>query len=140
MLANKKHEGQAALPAVLLIGGIIIEIGIAGAFIAFILSSSGWGERLSAQALSAAKAGVEDAFIKITISKNFVPSPNPYSFAISGSTVEVSVAKDPAGYPTGRHKVTSTGKALSRQRKLEAIIVVDKDTGKVDLELIKEIE
>ena len=45
-----QDSGQAALPTILLIGGIITEIAIAGVLIAFILSNSGWGERLSAQA------------------------------------------------------------------------------------------
>jgi len=138
MLANKKHRAQAALPAVLLIGGVIVEIAIAGVLVAFILSSSGWGERLSSQALAAAKAGVEDAFIKITVDKDF--SSAGYSFNVDSRTAEVIVIKDPVGYATSMNKVISTGKALSRQRKLEAILIVRRDTGKVDLESIREIE
>lgn len=136
MSVNKKS--QAALPAVLLICGIITEIAIAGALVAFILSSSGWGERLSAQALAAAKAGQQDAFIKITVNKDF--SSGLYTLTVDSRTAEVTVIKDPTGYPTGTNKVTSIGKALSRQRKLEAILIVRRDTGKVDLESIREIE
>lgn len=138
MFLSKKNTGQAALPAVLLIGGVIIEIAIAGVLVAFILSSSGWGERLSAQALAAAKAGQQDAFIKITVNKDF--SSAGYSFNVDSRTVEVAVIKDPEGYPVGTAKVTSIGKALSRQRKLEAILIVRRDTGKVDLKSIREIE
>lgn len=130
--------GQAALPTVLLICGIITEIAIAGALAAFILSSSGWGERLSAQALAAAKAGQEDAFIKLTIDKNF--SSDGYTFSIGNQIVSVTVIKDPAGYPPGTAKIISIGKVLSRQRKLEGILIVNQDTGKVDLESIREIE
>ena len=135
----KTKNGQAALPAILLICGIIIEIAVAGVLIAFILSSSGWGERLSAQALAAAKAGVEDAFMRITIDKTFSAS-SGYSFSVGGRTVQVIVNKDPVGYSVGIDQVISVGTALSRQRKLEAIIVVDSNTGKVSLKSTQEIQ
>ncbi|MFA5083810.1 MAG: hypothetical protein WC475_00280 [Candidatus Paceibacterota bacterium] len=133
------QKGQAALPAVLLICGIITEIAIAGTLIAFILSSSGWGERLSSQALTAAKAGVEDAFLRITINKDFSDA-DGYTFSVGGRTVQVIVNKDPIGYPTGTDQIISLGTALSRQRKLEAIIVVDSATGQVSLKSTEEIQ
>lgn len=132
-------KGQAALPAVLLISGIITEIAIAGTLVAFVLSSSGWGERLSAQALAAAKSGVEDAFMRITIDKTF-SSPSGYSFSVGSRTVQVVVNKDPSGYPVGSDQIISTGTALTRQRKLEAIIIVDSNTGKVNLKSTREIQ
>lgn len=127
--------GQAALPTILLIGGIITEIAIAGALVAFILSSSGFGERLSTQALTAAKAGIEDAFIKVVIDKNF-SSPEGYTFSVDGREVKVTVTKN----LDGTDEIISIGKALSRQRKLEGILIVHQDTGKVDLESLQEIE
>lgn len=128
------------MPAVLLICGIIIEIAIAGVLIAFVLSSSGLGERLSAQALAAAKAGGEDAFIKITVDKTF-SAPDPgYTFSVDSRVVTVIVNRNPVGYPIGTDQIISTGKALSRQRKLENILVVDQDTGKVDLKSSREIQ
>lgn len=141
----RRCSGQAALPTILLVGGIIVEIAIAGILIAFILSNSGWGERLSAQALAAAKAGVEDALLKITVNKNFsAPSGGNcncgYNFLVDNRVAEVTVIKDPVGYPSGVHRIISSGKALGRQRKLETILIVDGDTGKVDLKSTREIE
>lgn len=130
-----QDSGQAALPAVLLICGVITEIAIAGTLVAFVLSSSGLGERLSSQALAAAKAGVQDAFIKITIDKTF-SAPDPgYIFSVDGRSVKVTVNKY-----INTDQVISLGTALSRQRKLEAILLVDQNTGKVDLKSIREIE
>jgi hypothetical protein len=131
-------KGQAALPATLLICGIITEIAIAGTLIAFVLSSSGWGERLSSQALAAAKAGVEDAFMRITIDKNFSAS-GGYSFSVGSRTVQVIVNKDPVGYSVGTDQIISLGTALSRQRRLEAIVAVDSVTGQVSLRSTREI-
>ena len=113
-----------------------MEISIAGILIAFILGNSGWGERLSAQALAAAKAGTEDALLKIAVDKNF-SVPGGYSFSVDNRVAEVIVIKDPA---SGVHQIISSGKALGRQRKLETILIVDGDTGKVDLKSTREIE
>ncbi len=131
---RRQDSGQAALPAVLLICGVITEIAIAGTLVAFVLSSSGLGERLSSQALAAAKAGVQDAFIKITIDKNF-NFPAGYNFSVDSRSVLVTVTQG-----INAATVISTGTALSRQRKLEAILLVDQNTGKVDLKSIREIE
>ncbi|MEK7624107.1 MAG: hypothetical protein AAB404_00025 [Patescibacteria group bacterium] len=136
---KSRISGQAALPTILLIGGIITEIAIAGVLVAFVLSNSGWGERLSAQALAAAKAGVEDALLKIAVDKNFI-APSGYNFSVDSRIAEVIVIKDPTGYPSGVHQIISSGKAFGRQRKLETILVVDGDTGKVDLKSTREIE
>ena len=114
ILYSSHPKGQAVLPAILLICGIITEIAVAGALVAFILSSSGWGERLSSRALAAAKTGVEDAFMKITLNKNF-SAPSGYSIVIDGLSVLVVVNKDcPV---SGSDQVISLGQALSRQRK-----------------------
>jgi len=129
-----KLKGQAALPAVLLVCGVITEIAIAGTLIAFVLSGSGLGERLSSQALAAAKAGVRDAFVRISIDKTF-NAPGGYSFSVDSRSVQVTVTK---GINTDT--VIAIGTALSRQRKLEAILLVDQNTGKVDLKSIREIE
>ena len=130
-----RQNGQAALPAVLLICGVITEIAIAGTLVAFVLSNSGLGERLSSQALAAAKAGIQDAFIKITVDKNFnAPDPG-YSFSVDTRSVQVIVIQG-----ASTDQVISVGTALSRRRKLEAILLVDHDTGKVDLKSIREIE
>lgn len=129
-----RSGGQAALPAVLLVCGVITEIAIAGTLIAFVLSSSGLGERLSSQALAAAKAGIQDAFVKIAIDKNF-NAPGGYTFSVDSRSVQVFVTK---GINTD--DVISIGTALNHQRKLEAILLVDQNTGKVDLKSITEIQ
>ncbi|PIP92213.1 hypothetical protein COW77_01145, partial [Candidatus Wolfebacteria bacterium CG18_big_fil_WC_8_21_14_2_50_39_7] len=56
-------KAAATLPVILLVGGLIVEIGITGAFIAYFLSQSGFGIKLSEEALAAARAGIEDAKI-----------------------------------------------------------------------------
>ena len=133
-----KTKGAAALPVVLLVGGLIVEIGIAGAFIAYFLSQSGFGVKLSAEALAAAKAGIQDAKMRIVRDKNFIPSPNPYTLTIGNNSAQISVCKDTCA-GTGKFQVDSLGMALTKRRKVRAILYIDSTTGEMKLESEKEI-
>lgn len=136
----KNNRGIAALSTILLFGSIIVEIAIATAFMAFILNNINYGARLSAEALSAAKAGVDDATLKLSRNKDFAfPSSPGYELAVGNRIATVLVCKDfktaaganPCGAipNVGKYEVTSTGKAVNKQRKLRAIIDVDPQTG-----------
>lgn len=136
----------ATLPVVLLVGGLVVEIGIAGAFIAYFLSQSGFGVKLSAEALAMAKAGLQDATMRIVRNKNFIPSPNPYTLTLGNNSVEVTVCKELRTVTTacdtamsGKFEVTALGQALTKRRQLRAILYVDSITGEVKLESQREI-
>lgn len=134
--SENKIDGQAALPTVLLIGGVLFEIAVGLTFIVFLLLNSGLGERLAAEALGVARAGMADAFIKIARDKNF--SSVGYSVPIDNRNASVSVTISPVG-SFERKTIVSTGSAGARQRKLQAVLVVFSNTGKIDLESINEI-
>ena len=122
----------------LFIGGIIVEIGIAGAFISYYLSQSGFGVKMSAEALAAAEAGVQDAIIKIIRNKNFTSS--GYDLAVGSRSTNVVVCKDTcSGISEGKHKITSIGSALVKRRKIEAVVNVNATTGEVKIESILEV-
>ena len=126
-------NGQIALPIVLLIGGIVVEIGIIGASFSYILISSGYGERLSAIALAAAHSGIQDAFLELARSKNF-PSSTYFLYDLGRGKATVKVEKP----GTGRRQITSIGEALLRKRKLQAFLSVDEITGKIFFESLTE--
>ncbi len=69
--------GVATLPTVLMISGIVMEIAIAGAIIATLLSNAAFSDRLSAEGLSMARAGAQDAIIKVVRHKNCDTVGNP---------------------------------------------------------------
>lgn len=119
----------------LFIGAIIVEIAVAGAFISYYLSQSGFGVKISAEALAAAEAGVQDALIKIIRDKNF--SSNGYSLTVGSRSANVVVCKDSCA-GTGKHKITSTGSAVAKRRKIEVIVNVNSATGEVKIESIQE--
>lgn len=128
------QNGQMALSTTLLIGGIIGEIGVGLSLIAFLLLNSGIGNRLSGEALAAAHAGVQDAFLRIVRDKSF--SNAGYEINVGSRIANVAVViNSPA---VGKDTITSTGTASVRQRKIQAIVVIDGVTGKVNLESVVE--
>ena len=120
----------------LFIGGIIVEIALAGAFISYYLSQSGFGVKMSAEALAAADAGVQDALIKIIRDKNF--SSAGYNLTVGNRSANIVVCKDSCS-GTGKHKITSTGTAMLKRRKIEAIVNVNSTTGEVKIESVQEM-
>lgn len=141
----KKNNGVAALPTMLLIGGIIAEIGIAGAFISYLYSQSSFGIRLSEEALSAAQSGIQDAIIKIIRNKDF--SSAGYNLTINNKSANIIVCKDSRSASincdtlnSGKSEITSTGAALTKRKKLRAIVNVNSSTGEVKVESVNEIQ
>ena len=136
----------ATLPMVLLVGGLVVEIAIAGAFIAYFLSQSGFGVKLSAEALAAAKAGIQDAKMRIVRNKNFIPSPNPYTLTIGNNSAQITVCKELKTVSTacdtamtGKFEITSLGMAFTKRRQVQAILYVASTTAEVKLESENEI-
>lgn len=136
------RDGQMTLPFVLLIGGIIVQVAIAGAFVTYFLSNSGYGERLSVRAAASAESGIRDAMVKITQNKEFLSDGGNTSYSVSVSnetndTALITVMRETAN---GKYlyTVTSLGTAVSRQKKYTARIFVTPITGQVELESIQE--
>jgi uncharacterized protein (UPF0333 family) len=135
------RHGQMTLPFVLLIGGIIVEITIAGAFVTYFLSSSGYGERLSIRASAAAESGIRDAMVKITQNKEWDPVPPTYILQVSSETNDSASLQITRTIPDTTHykyEIISLGTAGSRQKKFVATVFVDTATGEVQLESIRE--
>ncbi|MDI6734273.1 MAG: hypothetical protein QMD50_02150 [Patescibacteria group bacterium] len=130
--------GQATLSFVLLVGGIIIEVAIAGSFLTYFLSTSGLGERLSARAFAAAHAGIRDAQIKITRNKELSPASYSLPVGIDSASVVISWVTD-ATNDNYVYTVDSVGSASTRVRRLIATLIVNRATGLVQLKSLIEM-
>lgn len=136
---------MTALPMVLLIGGIVVEIAIAGAFIAFFTAQSGLGIKLSDEALVAAKAGAQDAVLKIIRNKDFSSS-SGYVLAVGNRSAVITVCRDSYTVSSicdtpniGKDEIISIGSAALKRRKLKAMVNVNSITGEVKIESIEEV-
>ncbi len=125
----------AALPMMLLIGGIVAEIGIASALIAYFFSQGNIGIKISAETLAIANSGVNDALIKIIRNKDFSGT---YNLTVSvDKLANITVTRDlPA---VNKSKIVSIGTLLNKKRKLEAVVNINPSSGEVKIESIKEI-
>lgn len=132
-------KGVVALSTTLLISGIIIEIAISGLLVSYFLVQGSFGAKWSADALAVAQTGIQDGLIKIVRDKdlNYITSGSPYSISVGDWTAQVEIRKDTPG--NGKSEIISSGSAKNKQRRLQAILDVDSQTGKVKVESIKEI-
>src|SRR3989338_5812168 len=115
----RKSKCIATLPVVLLISAIVIELTIAGVILAAFLSNTVFSSKLSSEALAAARAGAQDAIVKIIRDKNF-SAPSGYSLPnISNRTsAQVTVLRDTP--VVGLDEITSVGTAfLTRKKKIQ---------------------
>ncbi|HOB89760.1 MAG TPA: hypothetical protein PKG74_00300 [Candidatus Colwellbacteria bacterium] len=149
---KKNRKGVATLPTVIMIGGIIIELAIAGVVVGYAFTESGSGMRLSTEALFTARAGADDAIYKV-IRGGYQPS---YTLIVSGTPdtpserkSEITIEKDPVDLE-GRYgtcnviwgcyfRVRSLGLAANRRRKIESVLSVDPATREIRISYIKEI-
>lgn len=139
-------KGVAALPVILLISAIIIELIIASAFIAFSFSTGSYGTQLAAESLFGARAGADDAMYRVI--KNTYASSYNFSVTIGPRTVtsEIVIEKDPADLGVCsvswgcRFRIRSRGRSFIRERRVELILSVDPATREIRKESFKEIE
>jgi hypothetical protein len=133
------RKGIASLPVILLLGGIIIEIAVTGAFLLFYLNNSIYGTKISNEALITAQAGVDDAVLKIILNKlcpdaGCLPSPPTYSVTVGRGTANVTIQRNAPS--SGKHQITSLGTVLTKQHKLVAVAAVSATSGMVYVESI----
>jgi len=129
----KGMRGQIALPFVLLVGGIIAEIVIAGSVVAFFASASSVGEQLALRSLSAAYAGVYDGILKVSGNKETAAAGDVNYTVTSGSdsaNVIISRTTDDAS-DSYVFTITATASARTRRRKVVASLTANQVTGVV---------
>jgi len=135
---KKNVAGVAALPTLLLVGGIITIISISLTTSVYLYINSTQGANLSLCALSAAKSGIYDGLMKVIRDKSLTSA--SYNFSIGNQSAAIVICRDSeACGGSGKFKVSSTGSALTRRKKIEAIVSVDSITGLVKLESMTEV-
>ena len=141
-IKNLKFEfsnGIAALPLVLMIGGLIGEIFVALLVGNFFLVQSESGLRASSKAFLAAQSGYQDAFIRIIRNKS---SEGSYTLNFSDSSADVTVCRnlpEPACAGLNKDKITVLGRYHDKIRKFEAVLDVNQSTGEATLESFNEV-
>jgi len=143
-------KGAVLLPTILTIGFLLVGIGLAASLIVLLLNRSNYAIRLSANALAAARAGVDEAQLRILRDNNW-PVTNcdtSVSAGESNNTLTLTVGQYPVYVCIKRelfpnktvYLVKSLGRVSSRhQRQLEATLWADPITHQLRLETINEV-
>ena len=140
---NKK--GVAVLPAILVMGVVIIGLALTGILVVRLINQSTFGIRLAAETGAAAQAAVDDANLRLlqgnlTVTKScpdFASNPN-YSFTEIGRvTVDVFVCKTVCGLYVCQYEVRADAKALFVKRRLKAVLDADPLTKQIKVSSIK---
>jgi len=135
--------GVATLPTMLLLGAIIIEIAIAMAFLTYYFNTIIYGSRLAAEALEVARAGADEAVLRVIRDKNY-SSVTPFTFTVSQNplrTANVQVCKDilcDSSLANGKTEILSTSAVLNRLARIRVILNVDATTGLVGVDAYEE--
>ena len=133
---RKKEEGAVTLPVFLLITLIVTELALAGLVTANALNNTLFGERLAIEASQAARAGAQDAIMKVIRNCPFSVCPTYFFLVGPRSRADISFSRD---IVSGNITITSTGSSFTRKKKMEAILGVDQTTGKVQIQSLKEV-
>src|SRR3990167_7174152 len=76
-LNKSSKQGISALPTILLLSGIILEVVIAGLTVAYFFNRSLLSEQLSTEALKAAESGAHDAISRVN---DFINCPDSQTY------------------------------------------------------------
>ncbi len=124
------RKGIAALPTILIITLILVEISMTLAFLSYHL---GWIESRESKikkTLYFAETGIYDNISMIERNLNYTCTSSTISFG-ANQEVETTVLKD---FPSsGEDTIISIGKYKNMEKKIEAIISIDQQTGKVNI-------
>ncbi len=139
-------KGFIALPLIILISGIVLEVALSLALISYYLVQISFGGKSSNEALSAAQVGIDDAVIRIVRKNDFSSN---YTLAIDNiKKTDVVVCKDfqitnnvcDLTKPNaGKTEIISSGKFFNRNRRLRAFVNVDNEKGEISVESVTEI-
>jgi hypothetical protein len=137
---RQRRAGVASLPAIILFGGLMVELSLAGAFLIYYLNNSIYGTRLSQAALVAAQAGIEDGILKVVLDKDCpnINCPASYTITTDSGNADVEICKDTCS-GAGTTQITSTGRSLTRKHKIVAVLSVNDTTGLVSRDSVTEI-
>lgn len=145
---NSKFEGGiVSLGAIILLGGIIVEIALAIAIIVYVLNQGSLGARISAEALAASHSGIEDGLLRV-MRNDFSTSGGIYTYPLPFVSSPIAIVDICDGGAVGtncstlspdKKQITSTGLILNRKRRLVAVVELDPVTRLMKIESVREV-
>ena len=124
---NCRKNGQAVLPLVFLMGGLIALMALTLVFLAQSFLVSSYGFQISERAKAVAASGVYDALLRLARNKDLS---GPYSLPLGDYSAGVTVTQLPL---LGRVTITSASTISGRERNVTVIASRSSNTGQITL-------
>ncbi|PIR98194.1 MAG: hypothetical protein COT89_00565 [Candidatus Colwellbacteria bacterium CG10_big_fil_rev_8_21_14_0_10_42_22] len=144
MNLKENNQGISALPIVLIISSIILEVLVSGLVVGNLLSSSLLGEQASLEAIEIAKSGAHDAITRVI---RYVDCPDigdQYCPGTASSTIGNGIVCNYIGQSGSGHDleitIYSKGVVKRRERYMKVLISADPFESKVQVVEMKEVE
>jgi hypothetical protein len=123
------QKGQAFLGLVMLIGGIILVVGIMVAFLSNSSVDISYGYNSSVNAQAAAKAGIQDALIRLNRNSSYAATNPSYTLSVSSSSVLVSIGNNTPSL--GFITVSSTATLGNYKQSVSAVVAYSSSTNQL---------
>ena len=143
-----KEDGMALLSAAVIILLVLLTMGLSMVSSGIFEGSISETQRSSEDAFSSAQSGVKDALMQIARNKNFSSAAYylPSGCTLNGSSpcAKIVVEKDAASacsqtISSGQDCIIVTGTSGTRARKLQVILNVDAQSGKIGTSTTSEL-
>src|SRR3989344_542363 len=148
MFHVSREQGMALLSAAVIVLLLLVAIGLSMLSSGIFEGSIAETQRAGQDALSAAQSGVKDALIKLARDKSFTSTSGyflPAGCTLNGTTacakviVETSQSACSQAIGANQDCIVSRGTINNAKRKLEVILSVDPDSGKITTVSTKEL-
>ncbi len=143
-------RGISALPTVLLLSGIILQVVIAGLAVSQLFSRSLLSEQLSIETLEAAKSGAHDAILRvndhITCPDSVIYNdaaakcPSLYKFTVNDVLVNRVACVSIGAISGGQMTILSRGSAFLSHKTIRVVLGITTTEARVEVQSFKEIE
>ena len=126
-----KRKGQAVLPLIFMMGGLVVLMSLTLVFLAYTFLESSYGFQISEKAKAVAASGAYDALLRLARNKDLsAPAPG-YSLPIGNYSANVSVLQNSPA--SDQATIISVSTISNRERKVVAIVSRPSLTGEITL-------
>lgn len=139
--AKRQSAGVVAFSTILILSAIVVEVGVAASVLVYFLNRSNYGVRLTNEAFAAARAGIDDAVVRVLRTRFYPTCVSSYTVPVGASAAaDVTITNaDCSAVSETQYTVSSTGRVTGKRRTLQATLGLHPTTREVRVLTVAEI-
>lgn len=134
-------RGIVAFSTILILSAIVVEVGVAASVLVYFLNRSNYGVRLTNEAFAAARAGIDDAVVRVLRTRFYPTCEAAYTIPVGASVqADVTITNvDCSAVSETQYTVFSIGRVTGKRRTLQATLGLHPTTREVRVLTVTEI-